>query len=40
MVVLGLVIWAAAIAWPGYQWPIMVFGAVLVSWAVFGLLTE
>lgn len=40
MVVVGLVVWASAIAGPGYQWAIMVFGAVLVSSAVFGPLTE
>jgi hypothetical protein len=40
MIVLGLAFWALAIAWPGWQMPIMLLGVALVMWAVYGLLTE
>jgi hypothetical protein len=40
MVGLGLAAWAFAIVWPGYLWPIMLLGVLLVVWAVFGLRTE
>jgi hypothetical protein len=45
MVVIGVAIWLAAIvtsatAWKEMVMPGIVLGAVMVSWAVFGLLTE
>lgn len=40
MVVLGVVLWALAIAWPGWQWPIMLLGVALVMWAIFGLVAD
>jgi len=40
MIVVGLSAWAFAIAWPGWQMPIMLLGVALVMWAVYGLLTE
>lgn len=39
MVVIGLALWLLAIAWPGWQLPIMLLGVALVMAAVFGLLT-
>ena len=40
MVAIGLVIWAVAIAWPGWSIPGLLLGALTVAWATFGLLTE
>jgi hypothetical protein len=40
MVVLGLVIWAGAIAYPGWQIPSMLLGVAMVVFASFGLLSE
>ena len=39
MIVVGLALWLLAIAWPGWQMPIMLLGVALVMAAVFGLLT-
>ena len=40
MVGTGLAFWLFAIAWPGYQIPIMLLGVALVMWAVFGLIVD
>lgn len=40
MVVVGLVIWVVAIAWPGWSLPGLLLASALVGFAVFGLLTE
>ena len=40
MVVVGLMIWAIAIAWPGWSMPGLVLGSTMVAFASFGLLTE
>lgn len=40
MVLVGLVIWAVAIALPGWSLPGLVLGAAMVAWASYGLLTE
>ena len=40
MIVLGLVIWLVAIAWPRWPIPGLLLGSAMVAWASFGLLTE
>lgn len=40
MLGLGLGLWLFAIAWPGWQIPIMLVGVAMVMFAVFGLLTD
>ena len=40
MIVVGLVIWLAAIALPGSSFPGLLLGTIMVAWATFGLLTE
>jgi fatty acid desaturase len=40
MIILGLALWATAIAWPGFQWPVMLLGVALVMAAVFGLMVD
>lgn len=40
MSVVGLCLWLVAIAWPGWQIPIMLVGVAMLMFAVFGLLTE
>jgi fatty acid desaturase len=39
MIAVGLALWLFAIAWPGWQMPIMLLGVAMVVAAVFGLLT-
>lgn len=36
----GLLIWAVAIAWPGWLLPGLLLGALMVVFASFGLITE
>lgn len=40
VVVGGLVMWLAAVAWPGWSISGLPLGALTVAWATFGLLTE
>ena len=40
MIVLGLVIWLVAIAWPGWSLPGLLLGASMVAFASFGLMVE
>ena len=40
MIGVGLAAWLFAIAWPGWQLPIMLLGVALVVSAVYGLVTE
>lgn len=40
MVVVGLVIWLVAIAYPGWSLPGLLLGAAMVARASFGLMTE
>ena len=40
MVGVGLAFWLFAIAWPGWQMPIMLLGVALVVWAVYGRIAD
>ena len=40
MIVVGLLIWAAAITRPGWSLPGLLLGATMVAFATFGLLSE